>query len=103
MFEAICFNTDDDALLESGWPRGVRSVDGPPDDRRAAIALRAYNRSARAYGSEWPREVAYRLLRDTEEPPTKSETRDILVSVLATPDPLAARRVVDTIFIAETI
>src|SRR5260221_11987326 len=61
----ICFSGAEDDLLAHGWPRMARLVDGHPHDKSPAKSAQAWIGSIdpKKYVAEWPREVAYRVLR----------------------------------------
>lgn len=61
----LCFTPAEEDALARGWPHEARLVDGHPHDRspsRSALAWLATYRDDK-YRSEWPREVAYRVMR----------------------------------------
>ncbi len=127
----ITFTQEEQALLDRGWPRMIRLVDGHPHDKtpeRAALSWLETTHEDR-YQSEWPREVAYRALRlgpqyrakhGTVTPtkigkrelslaaragaPSRDETRAVLVKRVATfSGSTTAQRATDDVLLAETI
>ena len=61
----ITFTKEEQALLDRGWPRMIRLVDGHAHDRNPERAALAWGSNWRddVYHSEWPRDVAARVVR----------------------------------------
>lgn len=111
MDRRLCFTEEEDELLARGWPRCVRLIDDHPDNRRPVSSARAYFEGARAYGAEWPREVAREVLRadgasrKSSRPVGKAEAKAFLARVLVAHDGAFAKedQVRDAIYIVEAI
>lgn len=126
----ITFTEEEQALLDRGWPRMIRLVDGHPHDENPERAVLSWLETTREdrYRSEWPREVAYRAIRLGPQfrakhgtvaptkigknelrlaakagPPSVDETRAILVKRVATFSGGASdQRATDDVYLAET-
>jgi hypothetical protein len=61
----ITFTKEEQTLLDRGWPRMIRLVDGHPHDKNPERAVLSWLETTHEdrYQSEWPREVAYRAVR----------------------------------------
>ena len=98
----LCFTKDEDDLLARGWPRMARFVEGDPREKNPKKAALAWIASIdpKTFFSEWPRRVAWRVLRtgpitqigtaetiamlEIDGEPSKDEVRAKLVDTLMT-------------------
>ncbi len=115
----ICFTEADDELLAKGWPRMARLVDGHPHDKNATKSALAWLAAIDPkYRSDWPREVASRVMRagpvvnhakkqpaiEKGGPPSRDEARAKLADVVANLDEhTSAFKVADFIYLIETV
>jgi hypothetical protein len=90
----ITFTKEEQALLDRGWPRMIRLVDGHPHDKNAEKAALSWASRPRddSYHSEFPREVARVAVamgprwipRGKRAAIAKGEPRDLLAKHVAT-------------------